>query len=265
MNLAEVIEGVIDLSGRAAKIHDIRKSAFVPELRSIDEKARTIEFVASTESTDRYGDIIRVAGWQTANYMRNPVFLWGHRSQDPPIGKTVSLTKEAGARPALVQTVEFADAKTYPFADTIFNLYRGGFMKSVSVGFRPLAMPSLLKDDEGEVTGYEFTKQELLELSAVPIPANPEAVARAMDDGVIRRADVAKLFEDPGSELATPEENRLAMLKAKSFLMRLVHIGLEAEIVAAQIEDVFERKAETIPVSEKKIESIGQLFETLGR
>jgi hypothetical protein len=34
------------------------------------------------------------------------------------------------------------------------------------------------------MTGMALTSQELLELSAVPIPANPEAVARAIACGV---------------------------------------------------------------------------------
>jgi len=182
-----------------------RRTAFVPQLRGVDEQKRTIEFVASTEATDRYGDIIRVAGWKTEHYLRNPVFLWAHRSGDPPIGKTVKLSIETNP-PALVQTVEFADAKTYPFADTVFQLYRNGFMKSVSVGFRPLEKPKFITSEEtGAVTGYEFTSQELLELSAVPIPANPEAVARAVGDGIVLAADVEKLFavgeNDPKREL----------------------------------------------------------------
>jgi HK97 family phage prohead protease len=266
MKLEELVEAVVDCSSRAAQIHEMRKSAVVPEVRSISEEARTIEFVSSTEGVDRYGDIIRVKGWDTAAYMKNPVFLWGHQSSQPPIGKTISLKKETGARPALIQTVQFATKDEYPFADTVFNLYKGGYMKAVSVGFKPLEAPKLIKDtDTGEFTGYEFTKQELLELSAVPIPANPEAVARAIGDGVIRQGDVATFFINRESTLATPEETTIAMLKARIFLMRLVHIGLEAEIVARQFESMLERKSETGPVNEKTIESLEQLFETIGR
>ena len=55
----------------------------------------------------------------------------------------------------------------------------------------------------------EFTSQELLELSAVPIPANVDAVARALDTGVLTQADVERCFSAPalrsvaGVELAT--------------------------------------------------------------
>lgn len=97
--------------------------------------------------------------------------------------------------PALVQKVEFADAATYPFADTVFNLYKGGFLRAVSVGFMPLEHPRAIRDENNDhVTGWEFTNQELLELSAVPVPANPEAVARAVSKGFGTEADLHRVF-----------------------------------------------------------------------
>ncbi len=169
------------------------RAAFAPEIRSLDEQARTIEFVASTEAVDRYGDVIRVAGWKLDAYKQNPVFLWAHKSGEPPIGKTVEIHTESNPA-ALVQKIEFADAATYPFASTIFNLYKGGFLNAVSVGFMPLEEPNRITDLEGNGTGgYEFTSQELLELSAVPIPANPEALARCVQKG-FAEADLARVF-----------------------------------------------------------------------
>jgi len=174
--------------------------AFAPEIRAIDERSRTIEFVASTEAVDRYGDVIRVAGWKLDNYRRNPIFLWAHKSGEPPIGKTVGIHVETSP-PALVQKVEFADAATYKFADTIFNLYKGGFLKAVSVGFMPLEHPKAIRDENNDqMTGWEFTNQELLELSAVPVPANPEAVARMVSKGFGTEADLRRVFEERNVE-----------------------------------------------------------------
>jgi uncharacterized protein len=181
-----------------AKIGVATRREFLPKIRSIDEKARTIEFVASTEAVDRYGDIIRTSGWKYQNYLKNPVFLWAHRSGDPPIGKCVDLKIESNP-PALVQTIEFADAKTYGFADTIFNLFKNGFMRAVSVGFMPTEQPIPITDLEGYTTGYEFVGQELLELSAVPIPANQEALARGVQKGFCED-DLRRAFSGEDSE-----------------------------------------------------------------
>src|SRR5882724_470430 len=106
-------------------------------LRSLDEAARTIEFTSSTEGSDRMGDVIRVAGWDLVNFEKNPVFLFSHRSEDPPIGKILSSKKQLGKNAALVQTAQFATKDIYPFGDTIFKMYKAGFMNAVSVGFMP--------------------------------------------------------------------------------------------------------------------------------
>jgi Caudovirus prohead serine protease len=191
----------------APQVGSIRRAAFTPELRGIDEKNRTIDFVASTEAVDRYGDILRAHGFVTTNYMKNPVFLWAHKSQEPPIGRTLALSIETAPRPALIQRVQFATKEQYPFADTIFNLYKGKFLNAVSVGFIPLTPPEPIIDDAtGRMTGYEFTSQELLELSAVPLPANPECVSRAIDSGIIGADDVAKIFVAPKEELADAKD-----------------------------------------------------------
>jgi uncharacterized protein len=251
-----------------------RRVAFVPEVRGASDEERTIEFVASSEAVDRYGDIVRVAGWQTKNYMQNPVFLFGHQSGQPPIGKTVKLTKETSPKPALVQKVQFATKDQYPFADQIFQLYKGGFMRSVSVGFRPLQKPNLIRDEEGNWTGgFEFTSQELLELSAVPIPANTDAVARAISAGILDDATVRQYFgeqqrETPPSESepATREQIANALLKLSTWELQLSLSKLEASIIRKQLEDLLAgpEKAIVAP-SEKAIESLDELFASISK
>lgn len=142
-------------------------------LRSLDATSRTIQFVASTENADRYGDRVFVKGWQLDNYMQNPVVLWGHDSDALPVGKAVAIDKENGQ---LLITVQFATASENPQADSIFKLYTGGFLHAVSVGFLPLQQEMRIED--GVPVGMDFHEQELLELSCVNIPANAEALAR---------------------------------------------------------------------------------------
>lgn len=154
---------------------------FSSATRSVDAATRTIEFVASTPAIDRYGDSIDQRGWITNNFEKNPVFLWSHRSGDPPIGKVISLAKSSKA---LVAKVQFAPKSVFPFAETIFGLYKGGFLSSVSVGFLPLESEPLI-DDAGRRTGEKYLKQELLEISGTPVPANPEALSKAVQKGIL--------------------------------------------------------------------------------
>jgi HK97 family phage prohead protease len=210
------------------------RTALVPEVRAVNDEARTIDFVASTEAVDRYGDVIRVAGWKFEAYKKNPVFLWAHKSGEPPIGKTVSIHVETSPVPTLVQKVEFADAATYKFADTIFNLYKGGFLKAVSVGFMPLEMPKRITDSEGNQTGgYEFTNQELLELSAVPVPANPEALARAVQKG-FPEVDLQRVFSGPNIDRELAEISIALSRLAVGIASATVRVAL-AELRAAGV------------------------------
>jgi HK97 family phage prohead protease len=149
-------------------------------------QSRSISFVLSDESVARDGHTIATKGWELDNFYRNPVVLWAHDSSQPPIGRMTYVTRQ-GSR--LVGTVEFADAETYPFAETIFKLLRGGFLNAVSVSWMPLEW--VWSKDKSRPGGVDFLRQELLEVSVVPVPALPTAIATARSAGI----DVAPLVE----------------------------------------------------------------------
>ena len=66
-------------------------------------------------------------------------------------------------------------------------------MNAVSVGFLPLEPPNPIHDLESNVTGWEFTAMELLETSAVSVPANSQALARCVEKG-FDAADLSRVF-----------------------------------------------------------------------
>lgn len=126
-----------------------------------------IDFVASEESPDRMGDTISAEGWDLKPFKKNPVFLWSHNAFEPPIGRVAKVAVEGKQ---LLASVVF-DSED-PLAASIEGKFRRGFLKAVSVGFRALEF-------EREGDGIVFKKHELLELSAVAIPAHPKALMRS--------------------------------------------------------------------------------------
>jgi HK97 family phage prohead protease len=139
---------------------------------------RTVKFVASDETVDRYGDVIRVSGWDLASFKKNPVLLFGHDSRQPPIGVVSKVWKEDKQ---LLAIAKFLSEGVYAFADTVWNIIADGALKAVSVGFMPTKKPKQILDEQNEWTGgYEWVGQELLELSVVPIGANPAALTAKM-------------------------------------------------------------------------------------
>ena len=124
---------------------------------------------ASVESEDRAGDLVIARGWELESYLRNPVVLWAHQHRMPPIARSVEIAVEGDS---LMATIEFADT---PFAQEIKRLYLTGFMNGVSVGFRALEVES--RKAVGGRRGTVFKRQELLEISAAPVPLHPLTLA----------------------------------------------------------------------------------------
>lgn len=145
------------------------------EAESIDEESRSVRFIASDESVDRYGDIVR-SSWNLAPFKKNPVFLWNHSYGVPPIG-TVEPVEVIGKR--LVATTKFAAAGVSEFADQLFRLVRAKVLRAVSVGFtvNPDQVQRIEDDDGAWTGGYIYNEPELLEISLVAVPANPKALA----------------------------------------------------------------------------------------
>jgi HK97 family phage prohead protease len=157
------------------------------ELKDIEDSSRSFWALASTEAPDRDGDVISTQGWQLENYRKNPVILFAHKYDSPPIAKALEVGVSQGR---LMFRAQFASRKEYPFADTIYKLYRGGYLRSFSVGF----IPRLWEDIRG-LKGRLFKEQELVEISAVPIPTNPQALIEAQKKGLITRRDIKSLGE----------------------------------------------------------------------
>ncbi|WP_162175156.1 HK97 family phage prohead protease [Fodinicurvata fenggangensis] len=71
--------------------------------------------------------------------------------------------------------VEFAGAEVNPRAEQALRLVRAGFLQAVSVGFLPLK--SHQEEAPGGRSVTVFDAVELLEVSLVPVPSNPQALA----------------------------------------------------------------------------------------
>ena len=153
------------------------RKVFTSEIKSIDEKEMTLTASISTGARDRMNESLDPDGIDMRNYRKNPVVLWAHNYEQPPIGKAMWVKKEGDG---IISKVKFASTA---FAQEIFQLYKEGFLKAFSVGF----IPKEIEEGDGEKQPRRtFRKWELLEYSAVPVPANPEALALAMQKGILK-------------------------------------------------------------------------------
>lgn len=154
-----------------------------------------IEFIASNETLDRYDEIIAVDGWDLTNYRRNPVFQNSHKYGDIlfTLGKglVTEVRQVASAGKALVQRTLFATGIN-PVAKLAYDMYRQKFLNAVSVGFIPIRWET---GSDQSPYRRKYLQQELLELSAVSIPANPDALQLALRAGAVDRSDVRELAQ----------------------------------------------------------------------
>ncbi|MCH7738416.1 MAG: HK97 family phage prohead protease [Chloroflexi bacterium] len=140
---------------------------------SDESQNQAITFVLSTDDVDRHGDVISTDGWVLDAYRENPVLLWAHDYRHPAIGRAKKMWTEPHR---LLANIEFAPTE---FAQEIASLYRSGFQWGVSVGFKPIRYEERRDEKTGAFLGLRFLEQELLEVSAVPVPANRNALRRS--------------------------------------------------------------------------------------
>ena len=137
-------------------------------LRGTTDPARQFSAVISTPRVDRYGDVIKMSGWQLNAFRSNPIIQLNHRSDILPIGRASKVWRDGDK---LRSTFELStDAE----AERVRKLINDNFMFAVSVGFIPIDWTFSM--DPNRLGGIDFHKAELVEFSVVNTPANPDAL-----------------------------------------------------------------------------------------
>ncbi|EEF62092.1 HK97 family phage prohead protease [Pedosphaera parvula] len=178
-----------EFNGRLIKLHNgqlgLRGQVAVQVSVPDDAAGDCIDMRASDETLDRYDEVIKASGWMLDNYVKNPVIQNCHQYGDIifTIGKALKTEVRGNT---LVQRWQFA-TDVNPMAKIAYGLYKGGYLNTSSVGFIPLDWTNGTRAGEPSRT---YLKQELLETSAVGIPANPNALALALKSGAIEKSDL---------------------------------------------------------------------------
>lgn len=159
------------------KINQKLVQNFLVEVKGVDKEKHTLTAIVSTQDTDRHGDIVMQDGWDLKHFKKNPVILNSHNYGDATevIGKaTRTEVVGKGKSAKLEQDIQFA-VNENPKAKVIFDLYAGGYLSAFSVGFIVRAF----NEEDGKTDYWTIKEAELLEVSAVSVPANARALAKA--------------------------------------------------------------------------------------
>jgi hypothetical protein len=220
----------------------IVRRSFDVTVRGVNAEERSVEVVASTTSIDAHGDILE-QDWRLDRYKKNPVVLWHHnrfesgpwsmgegiRPEDLlPIGHAENVRVENGD---LCAKLLFGSAEYNQMSERVFLGFKEGHIRAVSVGFRPGKITEE-KVDGG--TLYRLSQNDLYEISAVPIPSNPDAVAKhiAFERSHLGRMAAETNEETPTMAMTNEEKAALEAAQAEARTTKARVTALESELAA---------------------------------
>lgn len=176
------------------------------KLQKADDGKITI--VASDETLDRMGEVVPFESWDITNFKKNPVLLVDHDYKvEKIVGRALNLQLKKDER-QMVFNPDFHGLTQ--LSKEVEAMVTNDYAPAVSVGFLP----------HGPKKDGERVMNELLEISFVSVPANPNALALAMksiNDAQVKEVEawVAKDLEpvtDTGSDTDT-EVKMVSMTK----------------------------------------------------
>jgi HK97 family phage prohead protease len=188
---------------------------------------RRMTFVASDATRDSYGTVLMPEGWELDRFNRNPIIGYMHdvhwaTNPDAVIGKGRAYIEDE----RLMVDVEFEPEGMNEKADKVWKKLEFGTLNAVSVGFAALE-GRWGEGDEGpgkKNETYYYTRMDLLEVSVVAIPANPNALKNAAEEqdrlDFLRKTALeaeeerAKAAAEPVAEPEPEEDNRNEIDKA---------------------------------------------------
>src|SRR5574341_201504 len=169
------------LKGAAPQEAGVCKPFVLDEVKAVEGDERALRIRITTAAVDRDGDTISPTGWKLTNYRKNPVVLYGHDYRGLPIARNTKIEPDEGG---IVGTPHFVEPEIYPLAETVLQMLKRRYLNAASVGFLPYEWTRSEDDARKPRQGVDFSKQELLEYSIVPVPSNPEALVEARSVGI---------------------------------------------------------------------------------
>lgn len=164
----------INVSYRHSEIREIRRK----------KDDRTITFVASDSTKDSAGTVLNQDNWDLTRFNSNGIIGYQHKvyggwddtdNPDNVIGKGRAYVEDG----RLMVDITFEPKEINELAEKIYQKILFGSLRAVSVGFLPIGKGRFGEGADSET--YYFAGQQLLEVSVVNIPANPNALRKSME------------------------------------------------------------------------------------
>ena len=207
-------------------------------IKAKEKDDRVLRFIGSDSKTDRDGDQVKSDGWKLTEYRKNPVVLLGHSYGGTPVAKTKKVWVD-NDKNQLMFDIEFPESDISSIGDSLYKLYKAGYMKATSVGFMPnhdkIEYPKR-KQGKANQPWRVFNEQTLLEISLVSVPANPRAlltsksIRKAIDDNIIDELELNEIldyFLDENKKVDEDKEGTLPLEKDEDGNLKVIVDNLD--------------------------------------
>lgn len=216
-----------------------------PEVRIADSAKGIVDYIASDETLDSYREVIRSSGWRFTHFTKNAPFVDSHdySTIKNQVGRVIDFNVEKGR---LIERVQWAiDVAGNDLAQLGWKMTEAGYLRAVSVGFWPKRQVNKwdpdksawvtqltelgLREEDGVRTIY--IEQEQVELSAVILGANPNALAKAYKAGALSDADLDKFSAERSKrETACTADDPAVAEQARQRARRLFLLEIQTQI-----------------------------------
>jgi HK97 family phage major capsid protein/HK97 family phage prohead protease len=238
----------------------LRRAYSFLNVKALDGDQRIIAGVATTPTPDRDGDIVEPLGVS----FKNPLPLLLYHNSQKPVGwvKFKKPTAEGIDFEAHLPTVDEPGVVRDRIEEAWQSL-KHGLLGAVSIGFR-----SIEDSINKETGGFRFLKSEVMELSLVAIPAQPDArihTIKALDIGLPAASGEALESSQPNTPRARGTGavylTRRELPTVKTYSEQIK--GFEATL-AAKVEERDAIQAKAADEGRTKDASEKEAFKTLG-
>jgi len=146
------------------------------------------DFNISDQGLDRHGSRIYAKGWELAEWKANPVIMYLHSANRMPnpdlvVGEGVKVWFEGDTMASRARfDVEGEGEAANALAQKVLYKLDNKFLRATSVGFIPIEHGWGEKSANEDPDTWYHRKQKLTEWSVVPVPSNPGALMRNLDE-----------------------------------------------------------------------------------
>jgi hypothetical protein len=149
------------------------------------------QVLASAPLPDRADDVVDPS-WVLDWFRENPAVPFAHFYDQPLVGRADPATITLDGHGALRMSIKWDTSAENPMGQLMARQYHEGIMRGVSVGFIPgtfTPRSQLPKDDPlRSERGFRLADNELIEVSAAPVPMLRQALAGRTTTDSVRRA-----------------------------------------------------------------------------